>query len=49
VSCRPFASFELEALTQETEFQADAGSYGSRNSASQRLPGALIKDMRLVL
>ncbi|MBV8658208.1 MAG: TldE/PmbA family protein [Burkholderiales bacterium] len=40
---------ELEALTQETEFQADAGSYHARSSASARLPGALIKDMRLVL
>ncbi|WP_374353513.1 TldD/PmbA family protein [Chitinimonas sp.] len=40
---------ELEALTRETEFLADAGSYGARSSSSQRLPGALLRDFRLVL
>lgn len=40
---------ELEALTRETEFLADAGSYGHRSSASQRLPGLLLKDLKLVL
>lgn len=40
---------ELEALTLETEFMADAGSYGARSSSSQRLPGALLRDFRLVL
>lgn len=40
---------ELEALTRETEFMADPGSYSMRSSSSQRLPGALLRDFRLVL
>jgi predicted Zn-dependent protease len=40
---------ELEALTRETEFLADAGSYEARSSDSQRLPGALVRDFKLVL
>ncbi len=40
---------ELEALTQETTFLADAGSYGGRSSASMNLPGALLRELKLVL
>ena len=39
----------LEALTQETEFILDAGTYQSRQLASVRLPGALVKEMAFTL
>lgn len=40
---------QLEALTAERELLVDAGSYGARSSASQRLPGALVRELNLVL
>lgn len=40
---------QLEALTVEREFLADAGTYGGRSSASQRVPGALLAGINLVL
>ncbi|WP_269532253.1 TldD/PmbA family protein [Chitinimonas sp. BJYL2] len=40
---------ELEALTSECELLVDPGSYGARSSASQRLPGALLRSLNLVL
>jgi predicted Zn-dependent protease len=39
----------LEALTAETEFILDAGTYQSRQLASVRLPGALVKEMAFTL
>lgn len=40
---------QLEALTQQREFLASASTYGGRSSASQRLPGALLSGINLVL
>lgn len=39
----------LEALTAETEFILDAGTYRSRQLASVRLPGALVSGMAFTL
>ena len=39
----------LENLTRETEFILDAGTYQSRQLASVRLPGALVKEMAFTL
>jgi predicted Zn-dependent protease len=39
----------LEDLTRETEFILDAGTYQSRQLASVRLPGALVKEMAFTL
>jgi predicted Zn-dependent protease len=39
----------LEALTQETEFILDAGTYQSRQLASMRVPGALVSEMAFTL
>lgn len=39
----------LEALTQEREFLADAGTYGGRSSGSKQVPGALLSGINLVL
>jgi predicted Zn-dependent protease len=39
----------LEALTAETEFVLDAGTYQSRQLASVRLPGALVREMAFTL
>jgi predicted Zn-dependent protease len=39
----------LEDLTRETEFILDAGTYQSRQLASLRLPGALVKEMAFTL
>ncbi len=39
----------LEALTTETEFILDAGTYQSRQLASVRLPGALVSEMAFTL
>jgi len=39
----------LEDLTAETEFVLDAGTYQSRQLASVRLPGALVKEMAFTL
>jgi predicted Zn-dependent protease len=39
----------LEALTAETEFILDAGTYQSRQLASVRLPGALVSEMAFTL
>jgi predicted Zn-dependent protease len=39
----------LEALTQETEFILDAGTYQSRQLASLRVPGALVSEMAFTL
>ncbi len=39
----------LEALTRETEFMLDAGTYRSRQLASVRVPGALVKEMAFTL
>ncbi|HTQ00752.1 MAG TPA: metallopeptidase TldD-related protein [Casimicrobiaceae bacterium] len=39
----------LEALTTQTEFILDAGTYQSRQLASVRLPGALVKEMAFTL
>ena len=39
----------LEDLTRETEFFLDAGTYQSRQLASVRLPGALLKEMAFTL
>jgi replicative DNA helicase len=40
---------QLEALTAETEFILDAGTYQSRQLASVRLPGALVSEMTFTL
>lgn len=40
---------ELAALTRERELLIDTRSYGHRHTGSQLLPGALLKDFRLVL
>ncbi|GAB3264560.1 TldD/PmbA family protein [Chitinimonas naiadis] len=40
---------QLEALTVERELMADPGSYGARSTASQLLPGALLRELNLVL
>ena len=39
----------LEALTHETEFILDAGTYQSRQLASVRVPGALVSEMAFTL
>ena len=39
----------LEALTAETEFILDAGTYQSRQLSSVRLPGALVSEMAFTL
>ena len=39
----------LEALTAETEFILDAGTYRSRQLASVRLPGALVAELAFTL
>jgi predicted Zn-dependent protease len=39
----------LEALTEEREFLPDSATYSGRMTVSQRLPGALIDDLRLTL
>jgi predicted Zn-dependent protease len=39
----------LEALTRETEFILDAGTYQSRQLSSVRLPGVLVKEMAFTL
>jgi predicted Zn-dependent protease len=39
----------LEALTRETEFILDAGTYQSRQLASLRVPGALVSEMAFTL
>ena len=39
----------LEALTAETEFILDAGTYQSRQLASVRLPGALVSELAFTL
>jgi predicted Zn-dependent protease len=40
---------ELEALTRERELVLHGGTYGSRNTASTRTPGALVRDFALTL
>lgn len=40
---------ELEALTRERDLMLQGGTYGSRNTASLRTPGALLRDFTLVL
>ena len=40
---------ELEALTRERDLILQGGTYGARNTASMRLPGALVRDFALVL
>jgi len=40
---------QLEALTCEREFLASASTYSGRSNASQRLPGALLSGINLVL
>ena len=40
---------ELEALTKERDLLLQGGTYGSRNTSSMRLPGALVRDFALVL
>ena len=40
---------ELEALTRERDLILQGGTYGARNTASMRLPGALVRDFTLVL
>lgn len=40
---------ELEALTRERDLVLQGGTYGSRNTASTRTPGALVRDFALVL
>lgn len=40
---------QLEALTEQREFLADTSTYGGRSSASKRLPGALVSNIKLVL
>lgn len=40
---------ELIGLTREREFTVDTGTYGSRQTASRHLPGALLANLRLVL
>jgi hypothetical protein len=39
----------LIALTRERELVMDAGSYHCRSTASARLPGAIIDDLKLTL
>ena len=39
----------LEALTRETEFILDAGTYQSRQLSSVRLPGVLVREMAFTL
>jgi len=40
---------ELEALTTERDLLLNGGSYGARNTASVRTPGALLRSLKLVL
>jgi predicted Zn-dependent protease len=40
---------ELEAFTIERDLILQGGTYGARNTASMRLPGALVRDFALVL
>ncbi|MCC7325236.1 MAG: TldE/PmbA family protein [Burkholderiales bacterium] len=40
---------KLDALTRETEFILDAGTYQSRQLASLRLPGALLSELAFTL
>ncbi len=40
---------ELEGLTRERELLLQGGTYGSRNTASLRTPGALLRDFALTL
>lgn len=40
---------ELEALTRERDLVLQGSTYGARNTASMRLPGALVRDFALVL
>jgi predicted Zn-dependent protease len=40
---------ELEALTAERELLLQGGTYGARNTASLRTPGALLRDFALTL
>jgi predicted Zn-dependent protease len=40
---------ELESLTRERDLVLQGGTYGARNTASMRLPGALVRDFTLVL
>ena len=40
---------ELEALTRERDLVLQGSTYGARNTASMRLPGALVRDFTLVL
>ena len=40
---------KLEALTRETELLLESSTYGSRNLASNSLPGALVKEMSFTL
>jgi predicted Zn-dependent protease len=39
----------LAALTREREFLPDASTYGERSTASERLPGILLKSLRFTL
>jgi hypothetical protein len=39
----------LVDLTRERELLLDASTYGERSTASARLPGALLKSIRLTL
>ncbi len=40
---------ELEALTRERDLHLHGGTYGARNTASLRTPGALLREFALVL
>jgi predicted Zn-dependent protease len=40
---------EREALTRERDLVLQGSTYGARNTASMRLPGALVRDFTLVL
>ena len=40
---------ELEALTKERDLLLQGGTYGARNTASLRTPGALLRNLTLVL
>lgn len=40
---------ELEGLTAERELIVETGTYGGRETASRLLPGALVRELRLVL
>ena len=40
---------KLEGLTDEAEVLLDAGTYVARSTDSNRLPGALVSEMRFVL